>query len=83
MDIDHLIAMETRDREISENRESGTRVYRPLEMSAIVPVAGLILARFHMNLCELTTVIELWETNKTKSKATAGEKEAERERERR
>ena len=64
LDLDHILAMEARDREILEDRKSGTRVYRPLEMSAVVPVAGLILARFHMNLCELTTVVELWGTDR-------------------
>ncbi len=60
LDVDHIMAMQARDKEIMDDRKSGTRVYRPLEMSAVVPVAGLILARFHMNLCELTTVVELW-----------------------
>ena len=81
MDVDHLLAMEAKDREISESRDKGMRIYRPLEMSAIVPVAGLILARFHMNLCELSTVVELWGTARATQKA-GGKEESKVESER-
>ena len=37
-------------------------VTKPVEMTSVVPVSGLIFARFHMYGCELGTALELWST---------------------
>lgn len=33
-------------------------------MSSIVPIAGLVMARFHILECELRTVMEMWGSSK-------------------
>lgn len=51
----------------NEQRESAFEdkepTKRPLEITDVVPIQGLIMARFHILQCELQTSIDLWRRN--------------------
>ena len=66
-DRDYLLEMKQMDNEIKKKREDGKTEGTGLEMTEVVPVAGLIMARFHIYECECATVLELW---KSKDKKT-------------
>ena len=38
----------------------------------MVPVAGLVMARFHMYNCELNTAIELWKVTEMQDRKLKG-----------
>jgi hypothetical protein len=67
MDMEYLLKMKEMDDEIcirrqKKNFESVTK----FEMTDVVPVGGLIMARFHIMECEFVTAIEIWENIKKK-----------------
>ncbi len=62
--MDEDIRKKRKEREDSEKRgeetpDKETSVMR-LEMSEVVPIAGLLMARLHLYDCELRTVLEIW-----------------------
>ena len=59
-DHDYLVEMKEMDDGIEQEKKEGTREKKKLEMSAVVPMAGLVMARFHVYNCELNTAIEHW-----------------------
>ena len=59
-DFDYLVKMKEMDKEIELAKKEGTREKKKLEMSEVVPMAGLVMARFHVYNCELSTSIEHW-----------------------
>ena len=59
-DHEYLVKMKEMDKEIELAKKEGTREKKKLEMSEVVPMAGLVMARFHVYNCELSTSIEHW-----------------------
>ena len=60
-DYEYLKQMKRMDEEIFEERKKGKKMdKKKVVMSSVVPVAGLVVARFHIMQCELTTVLDLW-----------------------
>ena len=59
-DLRYLERMKQMDDKIRSCREKGEVAPTAIEMSDIVPIAGLVMARFHMMDCELRTVQEMW-----------------------
>ena len=64
--MDEEIREESRMRREGEEEEreggdgGGERKKKKLVMSDVVPVAGLVMARFHIYECECATVLDLW-----------------------
>ena len=56
-DLNYLIKMKEMDHEIQEKRKE---MKKGLEMSEVVPVAGLVMARFHIYECECKTALDIW-----------------------
>jgi hypothetical protein len=52
-DLEYLIEMKRMDEEIMEDRKRGEKKSRKLEMTHVVPVGGLVMARFHIFECEI------------------------------
>ena len=61
-DYEYLVKMKEMDLEIEREKREGKREKKKLELSVVVPVAGLVMARFHMLFCEVNTAIEHWKT---------------------
>ena len=61
-DHEYLVRMKEMDEKIAEEKREGMTEKKKLELSDVVPVAGLVMARFHVHNCELSTVIEHWKT---------------------
>ena len=59
-DYEYLMKVKRMDQKIEEERKKGTRELKHLEMSDVVPVSGLIVARFHIYECECRTALDLW-----------------------
>ena len=60
-DYEYLLRVKEMDKEIDELRkENPGQVKKKLEMTDVVPVAGLIMARFHIYECECNTALEMW-----------------------
>ena len=59
-DLQYLVEMKEMDEEILRKRRDGVCETSRIVMSSVVPIAGLIMARFHMYECELKTSIEIW-----------------------
>jgi hypothetical protein len=59
-DIEYLLKMKKMDQEIQKQRKEGTIQPTNIEMTDVVPVGGLIMARLHILECELRTALELW-----------------------
>lgn len=59
-DADYLSEMKTMDEANLVEMKKGKREIRKLEMSAVVPVCGLIMARYHILSCELKTSLDIW-----------------------
>jgi hypothetical protein len=65
-DVDYLLQMKSMDEEIRRRRKNGEAESSKLEMTDVVPIGGLVMARLHVIECELKTALELW-TPKNKS----------------
>jgi hypothetical protein len=59
-DWEYLLEMKKMDAEVEDKRSRGIREEQKVEMTAVVPVAGLVVARFHICACELRTAIDIW-----------------------
>jgi hypothetical protein len=59
-DADYLSEMKKMDEANLVEMRNGRREIRKLEMSAVVPVCGLIMARYHILSCELKTTLDIW-----------------------
>ena len=60
-DYEYLVEMKEMDAEIEEGKREGkVEKKKGLELSAVVPVAGLVMARFHVYFCEINTAIDHW-----------------------
>ena len=61
-DLQYLQEMKEMDEEIKRERTEGReeRKGKKLEMTHVVPVGGLILAKFHIYLCEHETALVQW-----------------------
>jgi hypothetical protein len=66
-DFAYLLEMKEMDEEIMSNIKNGVREERKIEMTAVVPVSGLIMARFHIIGCELRTALDIWTNARKKS----------------
>ena len=67
LDLDYLKKMKKMDDEIYEKRKmekgkgkKGEEKTRGFQMTDVVPIAGLVMARFSMFECEHRTALELW-----------------------
>jgi hypothetical protein len=59
-DMDYLLRMKSMDEEIQKRRQSGeVESSGKLEMTDVVPIGGLVMARLHVLECELRTAIEI------------------------
>jgi hypothetical protein len=58
-DLEYLIQMKKMDEEI-RNQDQSWKASRKLEMSDVVPIGGLVMARLHVVECELRTALEVW-----------------------
>jgi len=61
--------MKEMDGKIREKWRKGLPELEKVEMSDVVPVAGLIQARFSILYCELQTVLDMWASDR---KITSG-----------
>ena len=79
-DHEYLVKMKEMDEKISEAKREGKMEKKQLELSDVVPVAGLVMARFHVKNCELGTAIGHWKKKEEMAwrKFRMGEDEAER-----
>lgn len=59
-DLAYLLQMQKMDEEIDSRIQSGQFKVESIRLSDVVPVGGLIMARFHMCECELRTSLDLW-----------------------
>lgn len=59
-DLQYLKLMKEMDRDIMEKVSNGSAEREVLRITDVVPVAGLIQARFSIIFCELQTVLEIW-----------------------
>eukprot|EP00009_Paramoeba_aestuarina_P013318 CAMPEP_0201539446 /NCGR_PEP_ID=MMETSP0161_2-20130828/70411_1 /ASSEMBLY_ACC=CAM_ASM_000251 /TAXON_ID=180227 /ORGANISM="Neoparamoeba aestuarina, Strain SoJaBio B1-5/56/2" /LENGTH=690 /DNA_ID=CAMNT_0047946843 /DNA_START=103 /DNA_END=2175 /DNA_ORIENTATION=+ len=59
-DLEYLEEMSKMDEEIKQMRTEGKMDPKPIEMTSVVPVSGLVLARFHVHSTEHSTAIDLW-----------------------
>jgi hypothetical protein len=60
-DVEYLLKMKAMDEEIQKRRQNGeVETGRKLEMTDVVPIGGLVMARLHVIDCELRTAIEVW-----------------------
>ena len=59
-DHEYLVKMKKMDEKIAEGKKEGKMEKKKLELSDVVPVAGLVMARFHVKNCELSTALEHW-----------------------
>jgi hypothetical protein len=60
MDLEYLLEMKKLDEEISLERKQGFVADKKVEMSAVVPISGLVHARLHILSHELETVVDIW-----------------------
>ena len=60
-DHEYLVEMKEMDEEIVKVRREGKMEKKELELSDVVPVAGLVMARFHVKNCEINTAIGHWQ----------------------
>ena len=60
MDLEYLFEMKKLDDEISNDRRNGFVADKKVEMSAVVPISGLVHARLHILSHELETVVDIW-----------------------
>src|SRR5206468_793058 len=61
-DLDYLMEVKAMDDELDQLRMSGDRSAQPLTITAVVPVAGLIIARFYVHAVNFTNALERWES---------------------
>ena len=59
-DHEYLVKMKEMDQEIERRKTEGGMEKRGLEISEVVPVAGLVMGRLHVYNCEVNTVIGHW-----------------------
>jgi hypothetical protein len=70
-DLDYLKTMKVMDEEIRQ-RELDSKI--KVEMSQVVPIGGLIMARFHILECELRTTLFQWNPSRLGSRPSARRK---------
>ena len=58
-DYEYLKKVKAMDQQIKMEEKKGKEKKR-VEMSEVVPVAGLVMARFHIYDCEISTILDLW-----------------------
>ena len=58
-DYEYLKKVKAMDQQIKMEEKKGKEKKR-VEMSEVVPVAGLVMARFHIYDCEISTALDLW-----------------------
>ena len=74
-DLNYIEEMKKMDQEISDRRSRGDFSPQSLEMTSVIPVSGLIMARVHVLECEIATVLEMWK--KSEKSVTSGNVSAE------
>ena len=72
-DHDYLVKMKEMDEEIKQAKKEGTMEKKKLELSDVVPMAGLVMARFHIYNCELNTALSHWAKMDEMAKKRCGE----------
>ena len=70
-DLDYIEEMKKMDKEISDRQSRGDFTPQSLEMTSVIPVSGLILARVHVLECEMHSVLELWKKREKRKIASA------------
>ena len=78
-DYEYLVKMKEMDEEIQEKLREGGMEKKQLELSSVVPVSGLVMARFHVYNCELNTAIWHWETREKRTERKKKESESQDE----
>ena len=63
-DLRYLKKVRDMDEEIKKKRREGSVQGKHSEMTNVVPVAGLIMARFHILETEAHTALEIWDKKK-------------------
>jgi hypothetical protein len=63
-DVAYLMKMKELDVGMQERRRVGSFDLDSMDMCDVVPVCGLLLARFHVTLCEMKSAVELWSHGK-------------------
>ena len=67
-DYDYLMKVKEMDLELKEKRKQKVREKEPLRISEVVPVSGLVMARFHIFRAECQTSLLVWEKKMSGSK---------------
>ena len=67
-DYDYLMKVKEMDLELKEKRKQKVREKEPLRISEVVPVSGLVMARFHIFRAECQTSLMIWEKKMSRSK---------------
>jgi hypothetical protein len=60
-DLKHLQTMKEMDENIRRRRNAGTLERQSFELSAVVPISGLVMSKFCRLQVELKTVLEIWD----------------------
>lgn len=60
-DVEYLLKMKEMDEEIRDRRKRNEMEGQKAMMSDVVPVSGLIMARFHILECELRSILMRWD----------------------
>ena len=66
-DLNYLHEMKKMDNSIRERWAAGEKEAERLQMTSVVPMAGLVQARFSILECELRTALEMWSPKKSPS----------------
>ena len=80
-DHEYLVKMKEMDEKISKAKREGKMEKKELELSDVVPVAGLVMARFHVKNCELNTAIGHWQKMEEMAEKKLRKMKKEREKE--
>ena len=68
-DLEYLIKMKKMDDEIAKKgKDPDQGPAGMLEMTDVVPVMGLIMAKFHIFECECSSAIEVWDQNEKRNR---------------
>ena len=65
-DLQYLQRVKAMDEEIKRKRQEGDLDGKRSEMTDVVPVSGLVMARFHILETECHTTLEIWGKKKKK-----------------
>uniref|UniRef100_A0A7S4NT83 Uncharacterized protein n=1 Tax=Paramoeba aestuarina TaxID=180227 RepID=A0A7S4NT83_9EUKA len=70
-DLAYLSKMKNMDADLREKRLRGETTGERLKLTDVVPVVGLIMARFHIFECEAITALDMWKPQDAKERASS------------